>query len=77
MKIKFSYFGLISDALQCSSEEIEVDLNQLKLRSFLEDIHPKLKTIHYKIAIDAELREDFPKDKTIKEIALFPPFAGG
>ncbi len=77
MKIKFTYFGLISDALQCSSEEIDVDIDKLKLRFFLEEIHPELKTINYKIAIDAELREDFPKDKTIQEIALLPPFAGG
>ncbi len=77
MKIKIVYFGLIVDALNLQSEWIEKDEISENLNDFFEKRHPKLKKINYKIAVDGDFSNLMPKNKTPKEIAIFPPFAGG
>ncbi|MFT5777219.1 MAG: molybdopterin synthase sulfur carrier subunit [Crocinitomicaceae bacterium] len=79
MTTNVHYYGMISEKLQRSSEEMELDASNgiIDLRSVFEEKHPVLKDLSYQIAVNQELTESIDAGLTINEIALLPPFAGG
>jgi molybdopterin synthase sulfur carrier subunit len=79
MTTNVQYYGMISEKLQCSSEEMELDMSngEIDLRSMFEEKYPALKEMSYQIAVNQELTETVDSATTVREIALLPPFAGG
>ena len=76
MRIKVTYYGLITDRIGLSTEEISIESRTI-LRPYFEEKYPELKKINYKIAINNEFSEVLPENFDSIEIALLPPFAGG
>jgi len=78
MKINVKYFGMIAEAVSCSSEQLEIEVkNELNLRDFFEKKHPNIKTLDYKIAINQQMNDILHSNQNNAEVALLPPFAGG
>lgn len=79
MTVNTYYFGMISDRLERSSEELtfEKSNKEINLRDYFESKYPLLKKLSYKIAVNQELTEVISTESSIREIALLPPFAGG
>jgi molybdopterin synthase sulfur carrier subunit len=78
MKIEVKYFGMIAEAVNCSTEQIEVVVKkQLNLRDFFEIKYPILRAMEYKIAINQQLNDFIENGHNNIEVALLPPFAGG
>ena len=79
MTVETYYYGMISDKLERSSEQLSFDAEstEINLRSFFENRYPVLKEMTFKIAVNQELMDVVSTNTTINEIALLPPFAGG
>lgn len=78
MNIHVKYFGMIAEAIQCTSEQIT--LNQplpVNLKIFFENKYPQLKAMDYKIAINQQIKHTITQQLQSVEVALLPPFAGG
>lgn len=79
MIVETYYYGMISDKLERSSEQLSFDgeSTEINLRNYFENRYPVLKDLSYKIAVNQEITDIFSTTTTINEIALLPPFAGG
>ena len=79
MTVETYYYGMISDKLERSSEQLSFDNEsiEINLRNYFENRYPVLKGLTYKIAVNQELTEVISTSSSINEIALLPPFAGG
>lgn len=73
------YYGMIAEKIGVSSEEITLDIsnNTESLKSYFENLHPILKNMSFKIAVNNELTDYLDPNNLNAEIALLPPFAGG
>jgi molybdopterin synthase sulfur carrier subunit len=79
MKIKVKYFGLLAEAVNKSTEELELDANStvLELQTLVKERYPKLQNKNFKVAVNQALVEGDVVLSEQDEIALLPPFAGG
>lgn len=78
MQLTILYFGLIAEAINCSKEVIETSIiTTFELEKRLLELHPILKTVTYKMAVNKELLINEITIKEKCEIALLPPFSGG
>jgi molybdopterin converting factor small subunit len=78
MNIDVKYFGMIAEAVKCTSEQLQIEVNhQLNLRNYFEEKYPSIKKINYKIAINKQINDIIKDDQNNAEVALLPPFAGG
>ncbi len=79
MIASIQYYGMISEKLQKSNEELDLSHagQGLNLRNHLEERYPVLKSLSYKIAVNQEFKDVVSENDSIEEIALLPPFAGG
>lgn len=78
MKLNVTYFGMIAEIVNCSTEIIELDYDKnCNFRHIIEEKYPKVAKVEYKIAINQELTDIIETNQNELEIALLPPFAGG
>lgn len=75
MILKLKYFGMIAEALNKESEELEIEA--LKVSDLIDYFKPQLKEINFKVAVNHSLVDANYKLKSNDEVALLPPFAGG
>lgn len=78
MKLNITYFGMIAEIVNCSTEIIEIDyVKSCNFRHLIEEKYPKISKIEYKIAINQQIMDSIETNHNELEIALLPPFAGG
>lgn len=79
MKINILYFGLIAEAIKCTTEQLVLNttMNVDQVNNELIQKHTVLKNLNYQIAVNKELVSRETNITTDCEIALLPPFAGG
>jgi len=78
MKLNVTYFGMIAEIVNCSTEIIALDyFENCNLRPIIEEKYPEMAKIEYKIAINQQLTDIIEENHNELEIALLPPFAGG
>lgn len=75
MILQLKYFGMIAEALNKESEELNLDVSTAsELTAYFYD---KLKGMSFKIAANHQLVNADYQFKENDEVALLPPFAGG
>jgi len=77
MKIKILFFGILTDAVETDSMEMEniYSISELKLKLFAK--FPKLATHNFQISVNKKIEKGDFLFQHKDEIALLPPFAGG
>lgn len=77
--VKVRFFGQLSELVGVSYAELplpETD-SDIELKEVLVSLYPELSDMDFKTAVDEELTDFVPAGTKPKEIAVFPPFAGG
>jgi len=79
MKIEVKYFGLLAEAVNKSTEELELEANStvLELQNLVKERYPELQNKSFKVAVNQDLVEGEVVLSEQDEVALLPPFAGG
>ena len=78
MILHVTYFGMIAEIVNCSTELIALDYHEnCNFRHIIEEKYPEVTKIEYKIAINQQVTDIIPSNHSELEIALLPPFAGG
>jgi molybdopterin synthase sulfur carrier subunit len=79
MTIRIHFFGMIAEALNCSTHDIENyekhtlgELEQDLLKHF-----PELARFSYQLALNQEIAGADARLAAVNEIGILPPFAGG
>ena len=76
--ISIRLFGMLAEKANWTNRTIELPAEDIEdLKSFFEQEFPELNGMDFTIAVDQELINTHKVGKSIKEIALLPPFAGG
>ena len=72
------YFGNVAEIVGTHEEQLQLSFNTIEqLRNQLTERYPKLINLEFKIAVNQKITEGTISSKTITELALLPPFAGG
>lgn len=75
MILNLKYFGMIAEALNKESEELETEV--LIVSDLIDYFKPLLKDVNFKVAVNQSLVDANHKLNNNDEVALLPPFAGG
>ena len=79
MKINILYFGLVAEAIKCTTEQLVLNATMTveQVNKELIQKHSTLENLSYQIAVNKKLVSRETTITTDCEIALLPPFAGG
>ncbi|MCB0770080.1 MAG: MoaD/ThiS family protein [Flavobacteriales bacterium] len=77
--ITIRYFGQLAEHTGLAEENLRLPKGTSvgALRALLSEKHPTLRDLRYRSAVDSTLCSDEHIIDDCREIALFPPFAGG
>ncbi len=77
MKVKVTFFGVLTEAAGTNSAELEVKGTLEELKEKVYERFPKVKNYLFKLAVNEMLvNADTPLSEN-DEIAFLPPYAGG
>lgn len=79
VNVHVRYFGMLAEALNLQDEWIDLASvpADRPLKDFFKDRHEKLADFQFVVAVNQEICTIIPPGEAVREIALFPPFAGG
>lgn len=75
MILKLKYFGLIAEAFNKESEELDIDV--ITVSDLVNYFRTQLKDGNFKVAVNHSIVDINYQFKNNDEVALLPPFAGG
>lgn len=75
MILKLKYFGMIAEALNKESEEL--DIEAITVSDLVDYYQNQLDNINFKVAVNHNIVNTDYKLNNNDEVALLPPFAGG
>ena len=77
MKVKVTFFGVLTEAAGTNSVELEWTDSLEALKESVCQQYPKMKNYSYKIAVNETLVNGETSLSENDEIAFLPPYAGG
>ena len=78
MRLTIKYFGMLAEAADCDSEELEVAGEAVN--HLIEAVHqkyPAMQEMNFMVAVNQSVVEENTVIDPAAEIALLPQFAGG
>lgn len=78
-QIPIRFFGMVAERLGKQEDLIEIRQSDegRDLREWLNTQYPQISNMSFQVAVDHQISETIPQGKSISEIAVLPPFAGG
>lgn len=77
-EITIRFFGMVAEKLGRDTDVWSVVIDKhTSCKELINEAYPEISGMDFQIAVDQEICEQLPKNKSINEIAVLPPFAGG
>ena len=76
--VAVKFFGMTAEKMGRESADITLENTAIvNVKSLIYEHFTELQGMDFTVAVNQEIMREIPKDISISEIAILPPFAGG